>query len=143
MDYTERNNEREKFSQSRCSNCGGSHPTDKCFKPQQNLNIYEKPPYNPRNSNIKRNKHNGQKLNTCVRYGSEDNFTANCPKLDTSDKKIHWNMEKPKQIKENRREIRTSRQQKRGTEDIQIYGTYVYHCRKSYNKLWRYFTTDQ
>ena len=48
------------FSQSRCSHCGGSHPTEKCFKQQKNLKEYKKPPFTIRNSNNKCNEHNGQ-----------------------------------------------------------------------------------
>ena len=32
----------------------------------------------------------------CFRFGSEDNFIVDFPKLDTSDKKVHWNTKSPK-----------------------------------------------
>ena len=32
----------------------------------------------------------------CFRCGSEDHFVAKCPRLETSDKKLHWNTEQPK-----------------------------------------------
>ena len=60
----------EIFSQSRCSHCGGSHPTDKLSKQQRNEKGYNKPPLNSRNSYDKRNENNGWKPNTCFRCGS-------------------------------------------------------------------------
>ena len=36
------------------------------------------------------------KPNTCFRCVLDDHFIANFPKLDTLDKKVHWNTEKPK-----------------------------------------------
>ena len=68
------NNERVNFSQSRCSHCGGSHSTEKCFKQQQKEKSYKKLPFNPRNSNNNVNEHNSQKPNTCLICGSEDHF---------------------------------------------------------------------
>ena len=35
---------------------------------------------------------------TCFRCGLEDHFIANCPKPETSDKKVHWNTENPKLV---------------------------------------------
>ena len=43
-----------------------------------------------------RNARNTRKPIMCFRCGSEKHFIANFPKPDTSDKKVHWNMEKPK-----------------------------------------------
>ena len=57
-----RNNERAQFSQTRCNNCGGSQPTEKCFTQQRKGKGYTKPPFNPRNSNNKPNELNGRKL---------------------------------------------------------------------------------
>ena len=83
LDKSVRNNERSIFSQSRCSHCGGSHR-------------YKKPQFNPRNSNNNHNERNGRKPNTCFRCVSEDHFILNCKKPETSDKKVHWNIENPK-----------------------------------------------
>ena len=56
---------------------------------------YKKPTFNPHNSNNKHNENNSWKPNTCFRCGSEDYFIVNCPKPDTLDNEVHWNMEKP------------------------------------------------
>ena len=63
---------------------------------QQEEKGYNKPPFNPRNYNNKRDERNSRKPNTCFRCGLEDHFIANCAKPDTSYNKFHWNMEKPK-----------------------------------------------
>ena len=68
----------------------------KCFKQQRTEIYYKKQPLNPRNSNNNRNKRNNWKTNACFRCGSEDHFISNFLKLDTSDKKVHWNMLNPK-----------------------------------------------
>ena len=34
--------------------------------------------------------------NTCFIFGTEDHYITNIPKLNTSDKKVHWNRENPK-----------------------------------------------
>ena len=67
----------------------------KCLKNRKE-NGYNKPPFYPRNPNNKHNEHNGWKPNTCFRCRSEDHFIANFLKPDTSNKKVHWNTEKPK-----------------------------------------------
>ena len=87
---------RKKNSQSKCSHCVGSHPTDKLFKQQQNQKGYKKPPFNPLNSNNKYNEHNGPKPNTCFRCGLEDHFIVKFSKPETSDRRFYWNTEKPK-----------------------------------------------
>ena len=56
---------------------------------------YNKPPFNSRTFNNKRNEHNGHKLNVGYRCGLEDHFITNCLKMDTSDKKVHWSTKKP------------------------------------------------
>ena len=61
------NNEISKCSQSRCSHCGGSHPTDKLFKQQQYEKFYKKPPFNTLNSNNNHTERNSRKPNTCFR----------------------------------------------------------------------------
>ena len=83
-------------SQSRCSHCGGSHVTVKYFKQNRKDKGHKKSPFYWRNSNNKSNKYNCRKPNTCFRCGPEDHFIANFLKLETSDKKVHWNMEIPK-----------------------------------------------
>ena len=88
-----RNTEGKHFAQSRCSQSGGSRRTKGFFKQQINL---KKSTLNSRNSKNKYTKHNGQKLNTYFRCGSEDHFIANFQKPDTSDNKVHWNTEKSK-----------------------------------------------
>ena len=67
LDNSVRNNERETFSQSRYSHCGGSHPTEKLFLKNQKYKGYKKPPFNLRNSNNKCDEYNCQKPNTCFR----------------------------------------------------------------------------
>ena len=51
LDNSVLNNERGYFSQSRCSNCGGSQPTEKLYKQQWMGKGYKKPTLNPLNSN--------------------------------------------------------------------------------------------
>ena len=96
LDISVRNNEREAFSQTRCSHFGGSHPTETLFHNHKKEKGYKKPPFNSRNSNNKQNQLNYHKPNTCFRCGSEDNFIANCPRRVTWDKKVQWNTENPK-----------------------------------------------
>ena len=55
-----------------CSHFGGSNPTEKWFKQKLKGKGYNKPPFNPCNSNNRRNKSNGQKPNTCFRCVLED-----------------------------------------------------------------------
>ena len=88
--------QRDIFFQSRCIHCGGSQPTRKFFKKQRKDKSHKKSPSNPRNYNIKSTEHNGRKPNTCFRCRSEDHFITNVPKLETPDKKVYWNTEKPK-----------------------------------------------
>ena len=95
-DNTLRNEGRYFLSQSRCSHCGGSHPTKKYFKQQRKDKGHKKSPFNSRNSKNERTEKNGQKPNTCFRCGLEDHSIENCPKLDTSDNKFHRNTENPK-----------------------------------------------
>ena len=86
-----RNNERENFSQSKCSHCECSNPTEKIFKKQRNYKVHKISPFNSQNSNNKRNERNSQKPNTCFICGLEDHFIAKFPKPDTLEKKLHWN----------------------------------------------------
>ena len=79
------------FSQSRCINFGVSQLTETLFNHVAVAVGYNKPPFNPRKSNNKRNERNGYKQNMCFRYGSENHFIANCTKLDTLDNEVHWN----------------------------------------------------
>ena len=83
LDNSVRNNEREIVSQWMCIHCGGSNLTEKLFNQQRNVKGYNKPPFNPCNSNNKRNEHSSPKPNTCFIFGSEDHSIANCPKPDT------------------------------------------------------------
>ena len=78
-----RNIERSNFDQLMCSHCEGSHPTEKCFRQQQNGKLYKKPLFNPRKYNNKRNKCNSWKPDTCFKCGLQDHFIANFPKPDT------------------------------------------------------------
>ena len=52
----------------------------------------------------------------CFRCGLEDHFIGKFPKLDTSDKKVHWNTEKNKTCAYRSKQV---------IEDICIYGTYT------------------
>ena len=83
LENSVRNNEGANFSQSRYIQCGGSHPNKKLFKQQWKVKAITKPPFNPRNSNNKRNECNGRKPNMCFRCGSEYHFIAKFPKQDT------------------------------------------------------------
>ena len=96
LDNSVRNNEGANFFQSRCIHCRGSHPTEKCFKQQRKDKGHNKPPFNSCKYNNKRTRHNSRKPNMCLRCGSEYHFIANFLKLDTLDRKIQWNTEKPK-----------------------------------------------
>ena len=137
---------RENFSRSRRSYCGGSHPTETFFYKQRKEKIYNKPPFNPRNSNNKRNEFNGRKPNTCFRCVSQDHFIANIPKPDTSDKKVHWNMENPKtcayRLKKIQKMLEISTD-KSESQKIRVYVMYVYQFRNPQKILWRQLATDQ
>ena len=68
-------------SHSRWSHDGGSYPTKTLFNKHRKEKGHKKPLFIPCNSNDNCNKYNDQKLNTCFRWGSEDQFNANCPKM--------------------------------------------------------------
>ena len=96
MENSVRNTERTNFSQSRCSHCGGSHPTEKLFRKQRKDTGNDKSPFNSYNYNNNLTKLKIWKTNKCFRYGSENHFIANFPKPETSKKKVHWNMKNTK-----------------------------------------------
>ena len=58
LDTLVRNTERENFSESRCSHCGVSQPTEKYFKQHRNDEGHNKSPLNSSNSNNKRTERN-------------------------------------------------------------------------------------
>ena len=67
----------------------------------------------------------------CLRCGSEDHFIANFPKPDTSEKKVHWNMENPKT-----RAYRSTKKDKtseNSTDESKSQNIYVSMSHMSYN----------
>ena len=83
------------FSQSICSHCGGSYPSE-FLRQQRKDEFNNKSSFNSRNSNNKHTERNCQKPNKCFICGSEYHFTANFPKPETPENKVHWNTENPK-----------------------------------------------
>ena len=60
----------------------------------------------------------------CFRCGSEDHFIANFPTPDTSDKKVHWKIEKPKTraYKQNKKD-NTSKNSREKSKSHKIYAS--------------------
>ena len=98
MENSVKNNEREKFDQSRCSHCVLVHiQLRNALRNSGGRESYKKPPSNTCISNHKRNTCNGQKPNTSFRCVSEDCFIKKNSKKDTLDFK-NWSTENPELV---------------------------------------------
>ena len=127
------------FSQSRCSHCGGSHPTEKCSKKQIKDKVKNKSIFNSRKFNNKRTERDCWEPNTCFRCGSEDHFIANFPKPDTSDKKCYWNMENPKTCAYRSNKIYKTLDNCTDQSDSQNMCASMSHMSSNTEIPWRYF----
>ena len=98
MDNSVRATERSNLAHSRCRNCGGSNPHEKCFKQQRTGNRNKKfsSYLNSREPKNKRIKRNNQRPHTCFRCGTEDHYIANCQKPENAEKRVHRNTKDPK-----------------------------------------------
>ena len=91
--------------------------------------LYNKPPFNPRNSNNMHNECNGWKQSMCFICVSEDHFIAIFPKTIDLDKNVHWNTEKPKTCSYRSRKIDKT------LEKVQMKAS-----RRRYTCLWHVLT---
>ena len=93
-----RDTKRETFSHSKCSRCGASNPSEFVLNNTEREREIRKfiSYFNSRIPKNNRTKHSNLNTNTCLRYGSEVQWIANCPKSKKIEKRVHWNTEKTK-----------------------------------------------
>ena len=83
----------------------------------------------------------------CFRCRLKEHVIESSPNKDTSDNFFHWNTENPKDSVNKLRKLykttKNSKDEKQATQDICVYDTYVFQCRKPLKKFCRQLETSQ